>query len=110
MTTPVKSARFLFSRTSGAGAAWRIYELTPPMVRLVDAECPTCKHDTLAATADVTHVVVSANNVPFGGPETYIFPSDADGNVEDWLELPGSFKGGMDHAEALANAGYEVTA
>jgi hypothetical protein len=28
--------------------------------------------------------------------------------ITDWEELPGSYKGGMSHAEALANAGYTI--
>ena len=46
------------------------------------------------------HVVTSATNV-MGEPETYVFPSDEKGNVTDWLELPGSYKGGLDHGEAI---------
>ena len=42
--------------------------------------------------------------------ETYIFPADEDGNVLDWGELEGSYRGGMDHEEALHNAGYEIVA
>jgi len=61
-----------------------------------------------------THVVVSAAVVPFGGPETYIFPAGkdegGDWQIADWLELEGSFRGGLDHAEALRRAGYEVAA
>lgn len=58
-------------------------------------------------------VIVSA--VPFvgtDGPETYIFAArkaDSGGiEIASWTELPGSFRGGMDHAEALRGAGYEV--
>jgi hypothetical protein len=40
--------------------------------------------------------------------ETYIFASDSDGNVTDWLELPGSQQGDVTHEAALAGAGYEV--
>ncbi len=53
------------------------------------------------------HVLVSAADVPFSGPETYIFPADETGKVLDWGELDGSFRGSLDHARALANAGYE---
>ena len=40
------------------------------------------------------------------GVETFIFPSDNTGEVVDWGELPGSFQGRADHAEALRRAGY----
>jgi hypothetical protein len=42
--------------------------------------------------------------------ETYIFAATEDGEVADWMELPGSMKGTLDHAEALRDAGYEVAA
>ena len=51
-------------------------------------------------------VVVSTAYVRGEGIETYIFPSDSEGNVQDWGELKGSTKGCDCHAEALLNAGY----
>lgn len=55
------------------------------------------------------YVVVSAVMVPYGGgPETYIFRADAQGNVLDWSELEGSLRGSLDHAEALRGAGYGI--
>lgn len=53
------------------------------------------------------YVVVSAASV-MGAPETYIFPADENGKVIAWGELPGSFKGGLDHAKALRGAGWNV--
>lgn len=41
-------------------------------------------------------------------PETLIFPTNPDGQVTSWTELPGSFLGAMDIPRALRNAGYEV--
>jgi len=55
-----------------------------------------------------THVIVSAVVAPFSGPETYIFGCDADGANVDYSELDGSYRGGLDHATALLNAGYEA--
>jgi hypothetical protein len=54
------------------------------------------------------YVVVSAVDVPFSGPETYIFGADENGGITDWMELPGSFRGDLDHEEALKGAGYTV--
>lgn len=76
-------------RTSGAGAAHRLYRLSEPL-------------------EGFEYVVVSANTVMFSGPETYIFPADASGRIVDWGELDGSFRGDLDHEAALENAGYEV--
>lgn len=53
------------------------------------------------------HVVVSAANT-YSGPETYIFPANEGGDILSWLELDGSFRGGLDHQQALKNAGYKV--
>lgn len=52
------------------------------------------------------YVIVSATNI--SGPETYIFGANKDGQVLNWVELGGSFQGGLDHAEALRNAGYKI--
>ena len=41
-------------------------------------------------------------------PETYLFPADESGAITDWLELPGSQKGTLEHADALRDAGYEI--
>ena len=49
---------------------------------------------------DHPFIVVSAVCSTFAH-ETYIFPADQDGNVTDWLELPGSLRGAMDHDRAL---------
>ncbi len=54
------------------------------------------------------YVVVSAVDVPFSGPETYIFPANADGEVTDWGEMEGSFRGALDHQRALLDAGYSI--
>lgn len=53
-------------------------------------------------------VIVSAAEAPYTGPETYIFPASEDGQITDWCELDGSFRGGLDHAQALAGAGYQI--
>jgi len=54
------------------------------------------------------HVWVSGNNVPFSGPETYIFPCDSEGSVSDWGELEGSQRGFIDPDRALKELGYEI--
>ena len=40
--------------------------------------------------------------------ETFIFGSDETGNVRSFLELPGSYRGGLDHQKALNDAGYDI--
>jgi hypothetical protein len=70
-----------------------LYHVDPPIKNYDDREFP--------------YVVVSAADA-FGYPETYIFGADEDGEVLDWVELPGSFKGALDHERALEDAGYVV--
>ena len=59
-------------------------------------------------TAYTNYVVTSAANVPFSGPETYLFPADKDGKIINWLELEGSFRGDLDHQQAIRNAGWLI--
>ena len=40
--------------------------------------------------------------------ETFIFGSDETGQVKSFLELPGSYRGGLDHQKALNDAGYDI--
>ena len=54
------------------------------------------------------HIIVSAANCMFTGPETYIFPADKNGNVIDWGELEGSQRGALDHESILIDAGYAI--
>ena len=59
---------------------------------------------------ETTHefVVVSAAVAFFSGPETYIFPANESGEPKSFSALPGSFKGGLSHTQALENAGYSI--
>lgn len=56
------------------------------------------------------HVVSSgvASAFDTGLPETYLFGAEADGKVISYSELDGSFRGSVDHDEAIRSAGYEV--
>ena len=75
-----------------------LYQLNPPIRKTIFCD---------DAVAEYEHVVVSAVCV-LGTPETYIFASNNEGEIVDWCELNGSYRGGLDHDEALANAGYEI--
>lgn len=63
-------------------------------------------YDDLGGTTP--YVVVSATVVLGSGPETYIFPADEHGHILNWSELPGSFRGDLDHVQAIENAGWEL--
>ena len=57
------------------------------------------------------YVIVSAVDAMFSGPETYIFPaSEAGRSPLSWGEMEGSFRGALDHAEALRGLGFEIAA
>ena len=82
--------RTLKSRTTSVSAVTqRLYRLNPPL-------------------ENKRFVVVSAANVLFSGPETYIFAANQKGTITNWSEMTGSFRGALDHERALRNAGYEV--
>ena len=53
------------------------------------------------------YVVVSAVNT-YSGPETFIFASNENGHIEDYLELPASIVGDLNHTRVLINAGYTI--
>lgn len=77
----------------------RLYRLDPPIPwEGIDDEA-----------GDAEHVIVSAADAFGMGLETFIFPANKDGELLDWGELPGSFKGASDHERALGGAGYEVS-
>ncbi len=50
---------------------------------------------------ETAYVVVSAVVVPYTGAETLIFPANEAGEVLSWGELDGSYRGGLDHEQAL---------
>lgn len=93
-----RTATFLRSLDGFTGDA-RLYQLSTP----VEYESRT--DDGQATTS---FVIVSATVVMFSGPETHIFPANANGEVVAWGELDGSYKGGLDHEAALAGAGYSI--
>jgi hypothetical protein len=53
-----------------------------------------------------SHVIVSAADAPYTGPETLIFGCDERGNAVDFIDLDGSFRGELNHDKALKLAGY----
>jgi len=92
-SSAAKEAKFISKVIAFKGDA-RLYRMDPPYI-------------------GNDYVVVSAVTVPntmtlSGGPETYIFKSDSHGLILNFSELPGSFRGDMDHKRALANAGYTI--
>jgi hypothetical protein len=68
----------------------------------------TMNYVTKQYQGSTNYVVISAVNAMFSGPETYIFPASSNGEVIDWCELDGSYKGGLDHVQALRQAGYGI--
>lgn len=54
------------------------------------------------------YVITSASNIEFTGPETYMFASDEKGNIVDWCELPGSYRGELDHKKCFEYINYKI--
>lgn len=94
----MKTATLIKTQESPAGADQRVYRLNPPHVE-TDWEGTQTTHEI---------VVVSGVYAMFSGPETYIFPGNADGEITDFGELKGSFRAAIDHELALRGMGYEV--
>lgn len=93
----MKTATYIKDLERFTGEA-KLYELSEE-IKLYDW------NDKLKGTTKF--VVVSATNVLFSGFETYIFPANEDGNVTDWGELSGSYRGGLDHDVALNGLGFK---
>ena len=92
----------LIKNLTGFQGDARLYQVAPP-IKYTDY------NDAGEEEAhETSHVVVSGANVPFTGPETYIFPSNEEGEIISWMELSGSFRGPINHAKALRCAGYET--
>ena len=88
----MKVATFIKDLDGFQGEA-KLYKLDPPMEN---------------GDGKTEYVAVSAVMAMFSGPETYIFPANEKGEVTSWGELDGSFRGNLDHEQALENAGYSV--
>ena len=83
---------FVISSMNGprSGQSRKLYRLEPPI-------------DT-----SIEYVISSAVDAPDSGPETYLFQANADGEITNWSELHGSFRGGKNCDQAIENAGYTV--
>ncbi len=92
----------LVKELDGFTGTARLYRVEPP------TQYNTYDDNDEQVSRSTEFVVVSAANAMFSGPETYIFPANVDGDVIDWLELEGSFKGALDHEKALSRAGYTI--
>lgn len=93
MTAQIKIAKLLRANLPGFCGNAALYRCTPP----------------LPGWDDDKHELVIASGVDNAfAHECYLFPGGKDGKVSDWGELPGSIKGTTDHAQAFADAGYEV--
>lgn len=97
--TKTKTAKFV-KRLEGFQGDARLYHLSEPVGYDFDFETDAFRHET--------EYVVSSAAVTYDGPETYLFPADSKGKVLDWGELPGSFRGSLDHEKALDKAGFSL--
>ncbi len=77
----------------------RIYRLSSP-IKYYDWRAEKEKQSS--------YVVVSATIAPYSGPETFIFACNKKGEVKNFSELNGSFRGDLCHASALEGAGFKI--
>ncbi len=91
-----ETARFI-KKLDGWRSDARFFELSRPV-----------KYGWDDNKSETKFVIVSAVTVPLSGPETFIFPAKEDGEVIEHLELNGSFSGGLDHEQALNDAGFGI--
>lgn len=54
------------------------------------------------------YVITSTSSNMITGLETYMFAADEEGNIIDWGELEGSYRGSLDHKKCFQNIGYSV--
>ena len=65
-------------------------------------------YETDKYKSETNYIITSAVVALVSGPETYIFPAGENGEILDWGELEGSYRGGLDHRQALENGGWDV--
>ena len=105
MNSKMKTATFVKEMHDNFRGNARLYKLSDPLIN---------ESYGAARRVEYNHVVVSAAirhwtpYIDYSGPETLIFGADKNGKVLEWLELPGSFRGALDHVRALHDAGYEI--
>ena len=75
-----------------------------------EAQGRACLYKLSEPLTGYEYVVVSAvrNHRTDRDGETLIFGSDDTGKIKSFLELPGSYTGGMEHDKALNDAGYDI--
>lgn len=95
-TTQTMTATFVKDVSDRFAGTAYLYRVEPPVTGGWDGD------------TEYDYVVSSGVNALFSGPETYLFPADEDGEVLDWGELDGSFRGAIDPERAVRNAGYEL--
>lgn len=96
------TAEYISTQANGPQLEQQVYRVYPPM------RTPNHDHnaDNVCET-DYVLVSATASTIP---PETYIFACNERGQVANWSELEGSFKGEMDIEKALYRAGYKIKA
>lgn len=100
----MQTATFV-KRLTGFNGDARLYRLSKP-IEYQDWDSDKDEYVTKYSE----FVVVSAASVPFSGPETYVFPADAEGKITDWGEIGASQKGHVSHETVLQESGYETVA
>lgn len=93
------ATQMLFEKRPNTPADQKLYKLSRPM-----------KYGGYNGEFYETEYVVVSAIVAMDTqlPETFIFPATETGRILSYLDLPGSFRGELNHRKALENAGYVV--
>jgi hypothetical protein len=100
MTEKLKTAKFVRHIDENPVSDQNLYKLSVSVPYDYD-------YDKERFLKKTKYVIVSAVIVLGTGPETFIFPADKNGQILDWGELEGSYRGGLNHDKALRKAGFE---
>lgn len=91
----MKTAKLIKDVSNKFVGVAKLFELSEPVQYDYD-------WSTELPTKNTNYVIVSAIDSIIG-KETYIFPSDKEGNILGWEELDGSYRGEMNIERALNN-------
>lgn len=97
----MKTATFVRDVSDNFNGTAHLFKVNPPI-----AFSDSWDEETLTTE----YIVASSLTAAFdtGRPETFLFPTNEEGVILDWGELPGSQRGTTNIDAVLTEAGYEV--
>jgi len=96
----MKTAKLLKKDLKGFKGTASLYELIP-VYKEKDWKDKLHTYKYVVASAVVA--------MDTGSPETFIFPAKKTGEVKNYGELKGSYRGGLSHRKAFKGMGYTIS-